>query len=310
MDYLENRKEAYQHPRGVLEGARSVVMLGMNYFNERPTQEPEVLKLEIDRPHKNHSPPKIARYVWSGIDYHDLIHKKLKAIKKAILEDFPEWNVRGVVDTAPLLERDFAMLSGLGWQGKNTMLINKRHGSYFFLSALLIDQDLTYDPPHEETHCGTCTECLTACPTDAFVEAGKMDARKCISYWTIESKELAPPELLQQFGDWFFGCDVCQEVCPWNRHSSQTTVPQLERDESFVDLKLERFFDMSEEEFRREYRKTPFWRSRLEGMQRNAAIVWGNQKDRSKINVLKQGLDSKDRIVRQACKWALDKMDE
>jgi len=305
MDYLPQRKEAYSHPRHILDGAQSVMMLAMNYHpagSHIPKKITQSLKAVGPKP------PKTAKYIHSGADYHDVVHKKLKRMVREVRERFPEFQARGVVDTAPLLERDFARLSGLGWIGKNTMLINKRHGSFFFLAALILNVPLPYDPPHQEEHCGTCTRCLDSCPTNAFLAPYQMDATRCISYWTIESKELAPPELRIHFDDWFFGCDVCQDVCPWNRHTRRTEVEQLQVDPGFEQLELTQFFQMNEEEFRAKFRKTPLWRSRLEGMMRNAAIVWANQRDHSKIPWLKSGLENSAETVADACRWAIQQI--
>lgn len=300
MDYLPQRKEAYSHPRHILDGAQSVMMLAMNY----QTKE----SLKANRNADSNRNPLTAKYIHSGVDYHDVVHKKLKKIVRSVRDEFPEWNARGVVDTAPLLERDFARLSGLGWIGKNTMLINKRQGSFFFLAALILDAELPYDSPHQNSHCGSCSRCLDACPTDAFTSAFNMDATRCISYWTIESKELAPEHLRKKFGDWFFGCDICQDVCPWNRHSKKTEVPELLPDENFRNLELSQFFQMNEDEFRAKFRKTPLWRCRLEGMMRNAAIVWGNQKDNSKLPWLRIGLENPSEVVKEACRWAIEEI--
>ena len=176
-------------------------MLGMNYRT-------------ADHADRKPGYGRVARYAWGEADYHDLIHKQLKQMKRFATELLPEINVRGVVDTAPLLEREFAQLAGLGWRAKNTLLINKPDGSFYLLAALLLDVELEYDQPFEGSHCGTCTACLEACPTDAFVASGVLDGSKCISYLTIEHRSPIPVELRPQMQDWILGCDVCQDVCP------------------------------------------------------------------------------------------------
>ena len=201
MHYLGDRREAYQHPRHVLEGVRSVVMLAMPYATAPAT---EITNGE----------GRVSRYAWGEGDYHDLIRERLHGLADFLRELNPQATTRGVVDTAPLLEREFAQLAGLGWIGKNTLLLSKHAGSYFFLAALLTDQELVYDTPNATDHCGTCTACLDACPTDAFVEPYVLDATRCISYLTIELQDVIPTTLRPGVGDWVFGCDVCQDVCP------------------------------------------------------------------------------------------------
>ncbi len=169
----------------------------------------------------------------------------------------PEARVRGVVDTAPLLERDFAMLAGLGWIGKNTLLLNSRLGSWFFLAALATDLELDYDPPQATDHCGTCRACLDACPTDAFTAPYVLDARRCISYLTIELREPIPPDLRSGMGDWLYGCDVCQDVCPWNNKAPRTEEPAFAPDAARNPAQLAELFELSDEEFRRRFRDTP-----------------------------------------------------
>jgi epoxyqueuosine reductase len=203
MRYLADRREAFCHPRHVLDGARSVVMLAMNYRTAEPV------------------PPRagegrVSRYAWGDVDYHDLIRGRLNQLAEFLYECNPAAHARGVVDTAPLLEREFAQLAGLGWVGKNTLLLNRDEGSWFFLAALVTDLELEYDRPHETDHCGTCRACLDACPTNAFPQPYVLDASRCISYLTIELREAMPVELREGVGDWLFGCDVCQDVCPWN----------------------------------------------------------------------------------------------
>ena len=174
-------------------------------------------------------PARVARYATGTRDYHDVLRERLSELADFVHGQLPGCRTRGIVDTAPLLERDFARRAGLGWFGKNTMLLDRHFGSWFFLAALLIDQPLDPDAGDQTNHCGTCTACLDACPTDAFPEPYVLDARRCISYLTIELRnEPIPTELREGLGDWVFGCDICQEVCPWNRDAPATSEPEFE----------------------------------------------------------------------------------
>ena len=292
MDYFANRKAAYEHPRSVLEGARSIIALAYPYDAADTTPITAGMG-------------KVARYVWSGIDYHDTIHPKMKQLCQILLTESPESHARGVVDTAPLMEREIAKQAGLGWTGKNTLLLNKQQGSYFFLACVLSDLELPYDPMHETDHCGTCRACLDACPTNAFPEPGVLDASRCISYLTIEHRDPIPLTLRDGIGEWLFGCDICQEVCPWNRKPAQrATHPETALDT----LDLSQLFDLSDEQFRQRFRKTPLWRTRRKGVLRNAAIVLGNQQQMSGLPALIRGLKDKEGLVRGASAWALGKI--
>jgi len=292
MTYLKTRRDAYRHPDSVLPGVRSVVMLALNYKS-------------AGTPDTGSGHGRVSRYAFGEVDYHDWIHARLKLLKKSVLELDPNASLRGVVDTAPLLEREFAMLAGLGWVGKNTMLLNKQLGSLFFLSALLTDLELVYDDPHHAAHCGTCTACLNACPTDAFVEPYKLDATRCISYLTIELKNEIPRPLRNQIGDWVFGCDVCQDVCPWNNKAPQGQHPEFQPQDDRTPLALYPLFDMSDEGFRDRFRRSPLWRSKRRGILRNAAIVLGNSPELSHVPVLEKGLADSEALIRGTCAWAL-----
>ncbi|MEM1068884.1 MAG: tRNA epoxyqueuosine(34) reductase QueG, partial [Planctomycetota bacterium] len=315
MDYFQKRAEAYRHPDGVLTGARSIIVLTKRYASS------------------DHVPPlsstegRIARYVWGHEDYHDVIHPKLKQLCRVITDASPDAAARGVVDTAPLMEREIAQLAGLGWRGKNTLLLNKFVGSYFFLACVLTNLELPIDSPHVADHCGTCTACLDACPTDAFPQPGVLDANRCISYLTIENRGPIPLELRDPLGDWLFGCDVCQQVCPWNQRQASrsrrrtnaipetNTLPdsvEADSDESATKttgteeaaldrLSLCELFDLTDEQFRARFRKTPLWRARRRGILRNAAIVLGNSRNPAALEALQKGLLHEDEIVQEAC---------
>lgn len=295
MQYLSDRREAYDHPRHVLEGTRSIVMLAMPYATEPPSKTAS-------------GTGRVSRYAWGEVDYHDFIRDRLHQLADFLRDFVPEARTRGVVDTAPLLEREFAQLAGLGWIGKNSLLLSKHAGSYFFLAALLTDQELSYDAAHETDHCGTCTACLDACPTDAFVGPYVLDATRCISYLTIELQDVIPPELRSGMGDWVFGCDVCQDVCPWNNEAPRSTESNFFPQEDFNPLQLAGLFDLDERAFRDRFRRTPLWRSHRRGLLRNAAIVLGNQQRAEALPALAKGLDDEEPLVRGACAWALGEL--
>ncbi len=222
-------------------------------------------------------------------------------------ERVPTVAVRGVVDTAPLLEREFAQLAGLGWVGKNTLLLNRRHGSWFFLAALLLDCELAYDAAFAADHCGTCTACLDACPTQAFPRPYVLDATRCISYLTIERRGAIPLELRAGLGEWLFGCDICQDVCPWNRKAAAGEA-DFEPQPTLNPASLSDLFELSDEAFRRRFRHTPLWRARRRGLLRNAAIALGNQALATSQPALQRGLHDSESIVRGASAWALGQL--
>jgi epoxyqueuosine reductase len=209
-----------------------------------------------------------------------------------------------------LLERDFARRAGLGWFGKNTMLLNKHQGSYFFLGALLTDLELRPDAPHTADHCGTCTACLDACPTGAFAGPGLLDSRRCISYLTIEHRGEVSPDLRAGLGDWVFGCDVCQEVCPWNRKAPLGAEPSLQPRPDLERLDLVELLGLPEEEFRHRFRKTALWRTRRRGLLRNAALVLGNTGGPDVLPALRRALEDAEPLVREAARWAIDTIEQ
>ena len=297
MKYIERRRDAYEHPDRVLESARSVIMLGLNYR----TEDPKPAQPNAGR---------VARYAWGSRDYHDVIRQKLKSLADVVHQHLPGCRTRGVVDNAPLLERDFARLAGLGWFGKNTMLINKRMGSWLFLAALLVDAELEYDQPHETSHCGTCTRCLDACPTDAFTGPYALDARRCISYLTIELRDAIPEPLREGMGNWLFGCDVCQDVCPWNRKPPPTGEPAFVPAESLAPADPLALLSLSDEAFAARFRESPLARPGRAGLLRNAAIVLGNGRDPRAIDALSAALADASSLVRGAAAWALGRFDD
>ena len=205
MQYMENYFDLRVDPAKLVPGAKSVITLLLNYF---PAEK------------QNSAAPKISKYAY-GTDYHDVIRQKLKSLLELIKLKTGDINGRGFVDSAPVLERTWAQKSGLGFIGKNGNLINKKNGSYFFIATLIVDLELEYDDPYVKDYCGTCTKCIDHCPTEAILPGKVIDGSKCISYFTIELKDALIPESMKgKFSNWMFGCDVCQDVCPWNRFSS------------------------------------------------------------------------------------------
>jgi epoxyqueuosine reductase len=292
MDYIAERRDAYGDPGRVLDGVRSVLMLAMNYR----TAEPAPTRRGQGR---------ISRYAWGTADYHDVIRARLHPLADYLRELAPHGRTRTVVDTAPFLEREFAQLAGLGWIGKNTLLLNRHDGSWFFLAALLTDIELAYDGPHQTDHCGTCRACLDACPTGAFPQPYVLDASRCISYLTIELRSAMPMELRANVGDWLFGCDVCQEVCPWNNHALVSNEAAFEPLTSNNPIGLVRLFELDDSAYRARFRHTALWRPRRRGLLRNAAIVLGNRPIPAAIPALVRGLNDDEPLIRGACAWAL-----
>ena len=321
MDYFTRRLDAYRHPDGVLAKCRALIALTLPYHDQPPTDRSSA----ADRSSATDAPPaagRVARYAWSGVDYHDVVHQRLRPIKNLIATHHSGANARVVVDTAPLLEREVAAAAGLGWRGKNTLLLNKSRGSYFFLACVLVDIDLQSERPAtpfsgdaDNGHCGNCTACLDACPTDAFPSAGVLDATRCISYLTIEHRGPIDASLRPLMGDWLFGCDVCQEVCPWNkRHASRTPPESISNSPMRSQPPTMRTFNaiellrMDEEAFRRRFRKTPMWRTRRAGLLRNAAIFLGNFRPDGSAATLSTALDDGDTVVRGAAVWAWSRL--
>lgn len=292
MRYFADRRDAYDHPSSVLDGVRSVVMLTFDYR----TSDPCPAKAGFGR---------VSRYAWGTADYHDVIHHRLKRLAEELREQVPDARVRGVVDTAPLLERDFAEMAGLGWIGKHTLLLNRGQGSWFFLAALLTDRVLTYDAEPATDHCGSCTACLDVCPTNAFPQPHVLDASRCISYLTIEHRGPIPRELRAGMGEWVFGCDLCQDVCPWNHRAPASLQPEFLPTAENNPLDLAGLFELSEGEFRARFRHKPLWRPKRRGLLRNAAIALGNRPSGRSLPALIKGLNDEEALVRGAAAWAL-----
>jgi epoxyqueuosine reductase len=294
MAYLRRQAEAKSHPCHVLEGARSVVVVGMIYGKPEPIQP---------GPRQG----KVARYA-QGADYHEVLWRRLETLLKWLEGEWPGVRCRAVCDTAPLLERDFARLAGLGWIGKNTCLIDRKAGSFTVLGSLLVDLELVYDSPQEANHCGTCTRCLDACPTDAFDGPYQLDARRCISYWTIEHRGPIPEELAESLGDWAFGCDICQDVCPWNRKAPPGRESSLQPRPEWVNPDLIEWLASDPVAFSRSLKGTALARSKRSGLLRNAALILGTRRTTEAVSVLIDRLSDRDPVIRAASAWALGRI--
>lgn len=258
MQYMENHFDLRTDPRKLVPGAKSVITMMLNYYPEQQQQ-----------PHA----PKIAKYAW-GTDYHYVIRDKLNLLLQYIRDNIGEVDGRGFVDSAPVLERTWAQRSGLGWIGKNANLLNKQNGSFFFLATVICDLPLEYDNPFATDHCGTCTRCLDACPTQAITAPGVVDGSKCISYFTIELKDaLIPGEYHDKMQGWMFGCDVCQDVCPWNRFSKPHHEPAFTPIPEILNLSTAEWQHMTDEAFRRIFKNSPLKRSKWQGIQRNIEVI-------------------------------------
>ncbi|WP_235297729.1 tRNA epoxyqueuosine(34) reductase QueG [Portibacter marinus] len=253
MSYMANNFELRTDPTKLVPGAKSVISLMYNYHTEQELEEDSY---------------KIAQYAY-GRDYHKVVRKKLKELMLFIREQIGEVNGRVFVDSAPVLERDWAKRSGLGWIGKNTLLIHPKAGSYYFLAEIICDLTLEFDHPIKD-YCGTCTKCIDACPTDAISDNGYiLDGSKCISYLTIERKEAIPPEFSGLMEDWIFGCDICQEVCPWNRFSKPHQEPDFQPKPELLTMSKNDWREITEEVFNYLFEGTPVKRTKYEGLRRN-----------------------------------------
>jgi epoxyqueuosine reductase len=247
---------------------------------------------------------RVARYAW-GDDYHDLLRSRVNMLGAWLEARVPGCRTRGVVDSAPLAEREFAWLAGLGWFGKNTMLIDPHAGSFFFLTALLTDLELPADAPIEVDHCGTCTACLDACPTGAFVEPRVLDASRCISALSIEDHGSLAEDLRPGMQDWIFGCDICQEVCPWNRHAPGSAEPTFQPREGLPSPSLAAILELDADAFRQRFKGSPLRRAKRRGLLRSAAIALGNRPHAVSYDPLAAALADEDPVVRGAAAWAL-----
>jgi epoxyqueuosine reductase len=258
MQYMENHFDLRIDPTRLVPGAKSVITLLLNYY-----------PLQAQQP----AAPKIAKYAY-GKDYHEVIRGKLNELMKLIKINIGDINGRGFVDSAPVLEKSWAQRSGLGWIGKNANLINKQSGSFFFIATLITDLELEYDDPFAKDYCGTCTKCIDACPTDAIIADKVIDGSKCISYFTIELKDqLIPDKMKGKFNDWMFGCDICQDVCPWNRFSKPAAEPAFEPLAEVLNFSLKDWEELTEESFKKIFRHSALARSKYSGIKRNLKFI-------------------------------------
>ncbi|MGE5106386.1 MAG: tRNA epoxyqueuosine(34) reductase QueG [Sphingobacteriales bacterium] len=261
MKYMENYFDMRVDPGKLVPGAKSIITLLLNYY---PSQI------------QNNGVPKISKYAY-GKDYHEVIRAKLKNLIQLIKINIGEVNARGFVDSAPVLERSWAVNSGLGWIGKNGNMLTKQNGSFFFIATIIVDLALEYDDPFAKDYCGSCTKCIDTCPTDAILPDKVVDGSKCISYYTIELKDaLIPNEMKNKFDNWMFGCDVCQDVCPWNRFAKPTNEIEFTPIPEIINFKTGDWEALSEESFKEIFRHSPVKRTKWKGIQRNLKFLQNN----------------------------------
>jgi epoxyqueuosine reductase len=298
MKYLESRNASGQLRRSSLQSefpwARSVLVCAINYNTAHRYSTAAA---------KRHQ-GWISRYAWSREDYHDSVLGRLRQIEAYLKANCGLGiQTRAYVDTGPVVERVFAKYAGLGWLGKNTCLINQRIGSWLFLGVIITSLELVPDQPAAD-RCGTCTRCIDACPTQALVEPYELDSRRCIAYLTIEKRGSIPDGLRQGIGRQVFGCDICQDVCPWNRRAPATDKPEFQPREGLVNPALAWLAEISEQEFREHFRGSPVKRAKRNGLRRNALIAIGNTKDPSFLPVLERASRDEDPVVADSADWA------
>lgn len=253
MKYMENHFDMRLNPKLLVPNAKSVISLTYNYFTDKQ-QNPDA--------------PKISKYAY-GEDYHFVVKDKLKELLYRLEQQIGEINGRCFVDSAPILERVWAKRAGIGWLGKNSLLINKKQGSFFFLAEIIVDVDFIYDDEFITDHCGTCTACVDACPTDAILLNNTIDGSKCISYFTIELKDSLPTEYKNKFENWMFGCDVCQDVCPWNRFSIPHQEPRFTANDKILKMNRKEWKELTKDVFDELFKKSAVKRTKYEGLKRN-----------------------------------------
>ncbi|MBL8202833.1 MAG: tRNA epoxyqueuosine(34) reductase QueG [Blastocatellia bacterium] len=257
MHYLARDPEKRSDPRLLLPSAKSIICVALNYY--RPEKQPETAK--------------ISRYAW-GDDYHDVLQEKLKSLRAWMLEQVPDIEAKICVDTAPIMDKAWAVRAGLGWLGKHTNVITREFGSWVFLGEILVSVELEYDSFIEKDHCGKCTACIDACPTQAIVAPYKLDATRCISYGTIELRSEELPEAMREkLEGWVFGCDICQDVCPWSRFSKPTEETRFAPRPGIIEINLQNLLTMSQEEFSTRFRGSAIKRAKVSGLRRNAQTL-------------------------------------
>lgn len=303
MDWLARNPERRADPRIVVEQARSVLSLGVSYFVENPPAE------LWDDPMRG----RVARYAW-GRDYHKVMTPMLRDLYAFIEQESPGVKGRYYVDTGPVLEREFAEQAGLGFVGKHSLLITPGFGSYVFLADILLDVELDYDPSPEEKPagtCGACTRCLDICPTFAFPAPYILDSRKCISYLTIELRGSIDPSLRPLMGNWIYGCDECQSICPWVKQYSKTKDEHwLKADPAWMCPELEELLSLDDEGFLERFKGSPIMRTKRRGLLRNAAVALGNSGNPDAIPVLERALKDTEPLVREHAAWGIERLRE
>ncbi|HLT41594.1 MAG TPA: tRNA epoxyqueuosine(34) reductase QueG [Sphingobacteriaceae bacterium] len=254
LSYMENHFDKRLDPRLLVDGAKSVISLSYNYFTTQSQSDPTA--------------PKLSKYAY-GTDYHFVIKEKLKELLSFIQNHIGEVSGRAFVDSAPVLDKAWAERAGLGWVGKHSLLLSKKKGSFFFLSELIIDLELDYDTRITTDHCGSCTKCIDACPTEAIIDNRIIDASKCISYLTIELKDNIPDPFKGKMENWAFGCDICQDVCPWNRFSMQHQEPAFDPHPDLLDMTRQEWEEITEDTFKKVFKKSAVKRTKFAGLKRN-----------------------------------------
>ena len=308
MKYMEARDETGELKRAslarVAPWARSVVVCAINYN----TAHPYSTQVQMQTQMEDASRGWISRYAWAREDYHGAVLRRLQQIEdelRGLLDATGNsLQLRSYVDTGPLIERVYAKYAGVGWIGKNTCIINQQLGSWLFLGVILTSLELTADLPAPD-RCGTCTRCITACPTQAIVAPGTLDARLCISYLTIEKRGEIPDKLRSGMGRHVFGCDICQDVCPWNRKAPATTAAEFEAREELVNPALDWLAEMQQPEFQIVFRGSPVRRAKLSGVRRNAVIAMGNSGDKKFVPTLTKLCEDSDPVVAEHARWAV-----
>lgn len=260
MGYMENHFDKRLDPRMLVEGAKSVISLSLNYY---PAEE------QVDS-----NAPKLSKYAY-GMDYHLVIKDKLKKLLEYIQQHIGEVNGRAFTDSAPVLDRAWAKKSGLGWAGKNSNLISKKLGSFFFLAELIVDLELEYDHNIQSDHCGSCTRCIDSCPTEAIIAPAIVDANKCISYLTIELKDEISPDFRGKMDNWMFGCDICQDVCPWNRFAVPNTVEEFQPKPGLLQMNKQDWEDITQDVFSTIFKNSAVKRTKFKGLTRNINFIKG-----------------------------------
>jgi epoxyqueuosine reductase len=313
MKYLEARDDDGRLKRSSLRvaapWARSVIVCAINYNTAHP------YSAQANDPQRGW----ISRYAWGREDYHDSVLKKLRTVEKQLTETihaarYSTVSTPGVplrtwcyVDTGPIVERVYAKYAGVGWIGKNTCVLNQKFGSWLFLGVILTSLELTPDLPAPD-RCGTCTRCLDACPTNAFLGPYQLDANKCISYLTIEKRGSLPEQLCEGMGRHVFGCDICQDVCPWNRKAPVSNAPEFQPREGLVNPALRWLAEMKAEEFREKFRGSPIRRTKLSRVRRNAITAMGNSRNPDFLPTLERLRNDEDPVIAQSAEWAIQRL--